>query len=192
MKLSKREKIFISILFVVLLTYIFYKFVFLKSIFNISDLESEHENVLNSYETMTQNIKMKKDYEEKEEGLKYEIEKLNILPAIYQEKVIDLLDKLILETNIKVYSIDFTEIIPLLTDENENKSESTEDLTELKNEIILMTVNIEFTSNYDELLLFIDKIQNNSYNIAITNIQILSQNESEIKCIIDISFYAII
>lgn len=191
MKLSKREKILILILFVVLLIYIFYKFVPIKSIFNMNDLKSEYKNILNSYETMTQNIKMKKDYEEKEEELKYEIEKLNILPNIKQERVIDLLDKLISESNINIYSINFTEISPLITDENKDESESIE-LSVQKEEIVFMKVNMEFTSNYDELILFIDKIQNNSYNLAITNIQMLSQNENEIKCIIDISFYAII
>lgn len=205
MMLSKREKILIMLLIFFVASLVLYKFIPLKIEFNLSGVKQEHQNVSMNYEAMAQNIKLIKTYEEKEKLLLREIEELSILPAINQEEQIELLNRLLSESKIKISKLTFSEIMMVSDDfdaektkysetdydESKTKQSETKKSNLKENDMILMSANIQFVADYNDMLLCINKLQSNTYNIVIKNIQALYEDDGSVNCTMDISFYAL-
>jgi len=227
MKLSKREKKLILILILVVLVFFIYKFVPYDKIFKLAQLEGGYDQIKSTYETMSQNILMKSDYEEDLNKLTNEINNTNMLTDIKQENIIVFLNSYLIKSNIDTSTISFSEMTPvaynttvnvvssrikssleLMMDQingnqnspanatnDSNKDNNTEASSEAdETQANLSTVNqisanITFESSYENMLSFIDAIQNNPINISITNINTVSKEGNIIQGIITLNFY---
>lgn len=241
MKLSKREKVLIGILIIVVIGYFCYKSI--PDLFNLNALKEEYDVKSNDYNIMSQNIVLKTKYEEQIQNLTKEINNLNYISDLQQEKLIVFLDSYFTNNNIKTYNINFTEatIVPVnlnsessqhktkstfesmmdeinnsgalknrsqvsnenkvITEQNVNSEENVEtvqndnqDLLQDSLTVKAITVSIAFECTYDNMIKFIDAIQNRPYDIQITNINtvtLISEAGNIIQGSMDLNFYEV-
>lgn len=102
MKISKREKILLLILLPILITFLYYQFIYTKQSDALKAKRSEKESTELRYEEVMKNIKSLDVKEEEVNTLKNNVTtKAGILyPDIIQEKIILEIDKLLSENNI--------------------------------------------------------------------------------------------
>ena len=102
MKISKREKILLLILLPILITFLYYQFIYTKQSDALKAKRSEKESAELRYEEVMKNIKSLDVKEEEVNTLKNNVTtKAGILyPDIIQEKIILEIDKLLSENNI--------------------------------------------------------------------------------------------
>jgi len=113
MKLSKREKTLISILILVVIVFLVYKFVPYDKIFKLAQLEGGYDQIKSTYDTMSLNILMKSDYEKNMQELTNEINDTNILTDIKQENIIVFLNSYLSNSNIDTSAISFSDVTPV-------------------------------------------------------------------------------
>ena len=111
MKISKREKTLLLILLPVLITFLYYQFIYIKQSDVVKAKRSEKEKVELRYEEVKRNIKNLEAKEEEVNTLKNNVAtKARVLyPDIIQEKIILEIDKLLSENNI-VANIGFSQV----------------------------------------------------------------------------------
>ncbi len=154
----------------------------------------EYEQVNKVYESMSDNLKMIETYEETERELLDEINRSNIFQAIYQEEIINILNYAMKECNISADKVIFSEVRSVSADGGNinDEADMDENMSEQVENMTYMAVNAEFTSTYDALMLFIDRLQSGNTDISITNIQILNSDGGEtVQCVISLKFYAL-
>jgi len=195
MKLSKREKYFILVLLISIIVLIFSKLAPLITV-NKNSTKENYIKTKEIYVNMSQNINMLNYYEDEKVKLKTEIAEISVLPEIKQENIIEILYKNLSSCGIEITSLNFSE--PMLTlfdiSTNEMVSESQIDNNEKNNNelsVLTMIVNVEFKTNYTNILEFIDKLKDNNFDIAITNIHIIKSDFNKVQGIVDVNFYAI-
>lgn len=232
MKLSRREKVLISILLIAVVVYFGYQYIPFDKMFKLSVLEEEYSQKKSTYDTMSQNIILKTNYEKKVEELSAEINSINMLSSLDQEKIIVFLNKYLANNNIDANNITFSDItaVPVSTalnksepkvkstfenmiDDINNSSETASNRNETTQEtsagtseaqtnpeqlqsngdttVKSVSVSISFESGYSDMLKFIDAIQTNPVNIAITNINTLSQEGDILQGTITLNFYSV-
>lgn len=223
MKLSKREIVLIIILLVAVVGYFTYTYAPIDKLFNLEALKEEHSQKKHEYDTMSQNIILKKSFEEKAQTLSAEINDMNVISDLQQEKVIVFLNNYFADGNIDVSNISFTDSsvvsmnpipepgeakalssldvmmndingISSQTGENKESSEEAKDDNAARQpslSVHQISANITFESKYNDLLRFIDAIQNNSVDISITNISTLSPGGDLLQGTIVMNFYEI-
>ncbi len=232
MKLSRREKVLISILLIAVVIYFGYQYVPFDKVFKLSELEEEYSQKKATYDTMSQNIILKTNYEKKVDELSSEINNINMLSSLEQEKIIVFLNKYLANNNMDANNITFTDVaaVPVVTvsSKSQPKVKSTfENMMDTINDssktvlnntkasqeessntqeiqpdsaqpqangdltVNSVSVNISFESSYNDMLKFIDAIQTNPVNIAITNITILSQEGNILQGTITMNFYSV-
>jgi len=230
MKLSRREKILISILLLAVVVYFGYQYVPFDKVFKLSALEEEYRQKKSTYDLMSQNIILKTNYEKKVEELSNEINSVNMLSDLDQEKIIVFLNKYLLNNNIDANNISFTDVVavPITTavSTQEPKAKSTfegmmdtingtskattsntgasqetststqevqpsQEQADGASTVNSVSVNIAFKSNYSDMIKFIDSIQSNPIDIAITNINTLSQDGGILQGTMTLNFYAV-
>ena len=158
--------------------------IFLKDIRRNS--HDEYLTLSNIYEKMADNIKNMKLYEKQQQELLNEINRLSIMDNLCQEEIINLLSYYVSSCNIDPIKITFSEVRPVIFSGANNSEVSMRDDVEFKN----MSVNIEFTSTYDQMLMFIKQVQENENVIDITDMRILNTDEGEgVYCVINLNFY---
>ncbi len=138
------------------------------------------------YDNMIQNFK-NSDYLEKEkDNLLNGIGKNNIETKILQEEIISNLYKHFLENNIAITKINFSEVVPVyLNNDEENVIEDN------KEEASSLHVTVEFKSDYHNMLEIVDDIKNDNMYIAVTNMRILSPDyNNDVIGVMDLNFYA--
>lgn len=115
MKLSNREKVLISILLIAVVVYVGYTFMPFDNLFNLDELENEYNLKKSEYDTMSQNIISKTNYETKFNELSQIINSTNMISNIQQEQVLVFLNNYSDKNNIDLNSIGFTEsmVIPV-------------------------------------------------------------------------------
>jgi type IV pilus assembly protein PilO len=215
MKLSKREKFLILLLIIVVIGYFGFKYVPVEKIFNLEELKAEHSQKKNLYETMSQNIIQINTFEEKAQSLIEEVNNLNVISDLQQEKVIIFLNNYLNSSNINASNISFTDekavpmsyvVIPgekresgtlqdLMyeidgrTTANVETSESDE---KEENQLSARQVsaNITFDSTYADMIDFIDSIQNNPVDISITSINTIAEGDI-LQGTMNLNFYEI-
>lgn len=195
MKINKREKFFILVLLISVIIFIGNKFVPIIIVNRVS-IREDYNKTKEIYDNMSRNIRMKNFYEEQKKKLLVEVSELNIFSDIRQENILEILYKSFSSCRIEIVSISFSNVIATSIDiaSNEIVSESKMDNTDFQNDqlpMVSMIVNIEFKSSYEKILDLIDKLQENNYDIAITNIHIIKSNFNDNHCFMDVSFYAI-
>ena len=150
----------------------------------------EYNNIHSEYENMYQNLNMKSIYEENQIYLLNKINELNIDTEILQDKIINGLSKLSRKNNIQLGNIKFSEPMPISEDNSKySKEEWFESLQE--NSAICMKVNVDFDSDFDDMLIFIDNIKNSSTEISVIDINILMSDNQKTHTVLNLMFYAL-
>ena len=150
----------------------------------------EYNNIHSEYENMYQNLNMKSIYEENQIYLLNKINELNIDTEILQDKIINGLSKLSRKNNIQLGNIKFSEPMPISEDNSKySKEEWFESLQE--NSAICMKVNVDFDSDFDDMLIFIDDIKNSSTEISVIDINILMSDNQKTHTVLNLMFYAL-
>jgi len=189
MKLSNkvRQSIFVTI--VLLVIYVVREFE-PKPLSAFTAIKDEYNLLCVSYENMNQNFTMKKYYADREKKLLAEKHILNVLNNLKQEEIIKILHGDLSSCNINLTKLNFLEelIVPL-----NNPMDGTIVETGGDNyySIVTMSLNIEFNSKYEDMLKFIECLQNNQIDMAITNISTTFFEKNIVFVVMDISFYAV-
>lgn len=163
-------------------------------LFSNNSINEEHTQISSTYENMTKNIKMKNVYEKEIQNINKEINNLNVLSVLEQEKIIIILNNFMSAHNIELNNISFTEpIFILLENINSSSEEKTVDDNSIDNEsqFAIITANIEFKSNYEDMLEFIDAVQKNTDDTAICSINVITIDEVFVQCTMTLNFYAL-
>lgn len=102
MKISKREKVLLLILIPILITFLYYEFIYIKQSDVVKAKRSEKEKVELRYEEVMKNIRNLESKEEEVNTLKNNVttKARSLYPDIIQEKIILEIDKLLSENNI--------------------------------------------------------------------------------------------
>jgi hypothetical protein len=144
------------------------------SLFSKLFAEKEYNNIYMEYENMNQNINMKGIYEESQNNLLKKINDLNIDTEILQDEIIIELSHISGKNNIELSSIKFSEAIPVLTD----------------NTALCMKVTVEFNSELNNMLKFIDDVKNSETIISVADISVLtSENKAHVS--LNLLYYAL-
>ena len=218
MKLSNREKVLILILIIAVAGYFGFKYEPLGGLFNLKALHEEHSQKRMAYDSMSQNIVLKKSFEEKAELLTDEINSLNVISDLQQENVIIFLNNYFKDNNIDASTISFTDAVvvqrsnavaqaetkdissleELMDEINDTAQTIIKEATENRAEVQpgevsvrAMTVNFTFNCTYDNLLKLIDAIQNNKVDMSIININAISTDGDTVQGTIAMNFYAV-
>ena len=141
MNISKREKVLLLILLPVLITFLYYQFIYTKQSDSVKLKRSEKEEIQLRYDEVMKNIKSLESKEEEINKLKNNVttKAISLYPDIIQEKIILEVDKLLIENNI-VANIGFNEV-EVTTVENMNSDEPLEMESSLK----------EYVNSYNNL-----------------------------------------
>ncbi|KPU28069.1 hypothetical protein TR13x_01645 [Caloranaerobacter sp. TR13] len=223
MRLSKREKYLLLVLFFIILIFIYYKLVISDQLIRINDLEQ----TANIYRTKVKNVKAELENEINQD-VEYKIlnEKISnlsskLLPEMFQEKIIISIDEMIKKSNINGFILNFSgPDIANLSEEKENKKDeeylikklveqyydlnkkinkdTKEENKNIKSDdksseskIEKMTMDIFYTGKYENLINFIDLIQNYDKKLLIKNLNIIRNSDNEISGNIKIDFFAV-
>lgn len=192
MKKNKTAIVSMCLLVMLATAYLIYK-VYLADDVSFRSAGHEYEQISKIYDSMSDNLKMLGTYKKTQYVLLDEINRLNILQTIYQEEIINILNYAMRSCNINAGKITFSEIQDVSVDEGNRNNETCtdENISEQVARVTYMVVNAEFTSTYDVLMLFIDKLQDCNNDVSITNIQIMNSDGGEIvQCVISLKFYA--
>lgn len=123
MNISKREKILVGILIAVLISFGYYKFLYVKQVAKLEEVKVKRDDLENKYKAAMDSIKNLALKEEEVKILKIDTtSKARILyPAILQEKIIleldELLEKSALEANIAFNPIEVVGVEKLVSEE---------------------------------------------------------------------------
>jgi type IV pilus assembly protein PilO len=226
MKLSNREKVLIGILIIVVIAYFGFKYIPSLNLFNLDSLREQYIVKSNDYNNMSQNIVSKTKYEENVQTLTEEINNLNVVSDLQQEKLIVFLNNYFANNNIDANNINFTDavVVPVNTvlalDEPEalssfeaiiNDINGASQLTQTSTEsskteaekqssgspekssssVRSISANVTFTGTYENMIKFIDAIQNNPVDISITNISTVSTENDILQGTINLNFYEV-
>lgn len=161
----------------------------------------DYSYIKSTYDTMFENFESNKDYEALEQNLLDEIKDLNLLNTLSQDEILAILDECTNVGRLNVSNIVFSEIREISLSSEESNEESTEVSTELSDDegdsmqsfpIEVIDVRIEFYSTYENMILFVNRLQNYESKISIASISILNKEEEEkVHCTIDLKFYAV-
>jgi len=134
----------------------------------------EYKNIYAEYENMNQDINLKSLYEENQDYLIKKVNELNIDREILQEEIISELIGISRKNNIELSSIKFSEAMPILSDDTG----------------ISMKVTVDFDSEFNKVLKFVDDVKNSCMLVSVEDISVLTI-ESGVHAAVNILFYAL-
>ncbi|MBS4536189.1 hypothetical protein GOQ29_11235 [Clostridium sp. D2Q-14] len=214
MILSKREKILLYISGILLVFFIIYNFILLPQLTKLKELSSQSKELEKDLLDAETSINLIEDLDEKINLKEHKIINLtsDLFPSLQQEEILTLLDSFIKDSNIRVQSINFSEIkFDSIEnneidkdDKNNNSNEHSDsiennnnfneekDSIELEKEIFIenMSATIIYSGAYHEIIDFLSYIDNFDKNIIIKNINII-ENDEEVSGDIVLDFYGI-
>ncbi len=220
MKLSKRERVLILILIITIAVYAAFKFGPSLNFLSLDALREEYINKSAAYNEMTQNIVLKSKHEENLNTIAGEINDLRVISDLRQEQLIVFLNSSLAANSIDASGISFTDMAPvsitpaaaakttelssldiLMNEINANNSLNTssdmsgkpEEGTVQQSEMTAQRISatVAFRSTYENMLKFIDAIQNNNVDISITNINTIVSEREQLQGTMILNFYEI-
>jgi len=218
MRINKREKILLGVLLIVLFAYLFYNFVYVSNEEKIAGLEAELEVKNTQVEELMKAIEDNKVLNTRFKELNFEISDMSkvYLPNLDQEKLIVFIDKKINEYSIETSNISFTDdsVITINKEQPSNEAGYRYRLEELKdiyfNNIVdnqsveenqegqlsqtnadNLQINLNFSADYYDLLDFINDLQNNKFEITITNMALTLGEDDMISGTMSANLYSI-
>lgn len=153
-----------------------------------SQFDDEYINISADYESMYENIKNKKFYEERLRNMNSKINNLNIMTNIRQEQIINVLNEYLSNCFIEASSIEFSEFSEF-SDLNNMETEASGETA--KDEITAALVSVSFKSYYNDMLKFIDEIQRGRTEATINSVSVVMNDNDEVYGTIDLVFYAL-
>ena len=147
----------------------------------------EYNNIHTEYENMYQNLNMKSMYEENLIDLTKKINELNIDNEILQDQIISVLSNVSKKNNIELGNIKFSEGIPVFPDTYKTE----EAVQSQENSAISMKVTVDFDSDFDDMISFIDDIKNSDTEISLVDISILLLDSQKVHVMLNLMFYAL-
>lgn len=135
----------------------------------------EYKNIYSEYENMYQDISMKSIYEKNQSILFKKVNELNIDNEILQDGIINELSCISRRNNIELNSIKFSEAMLILSD----------------NTGISMKVTVDFDSDFNDMLNFVDDVKNSETIISVTDISISMIENNKVHVSVNIMFYAL-
>ncbi|MDW7667532.1 MAG: hypothetical protein SCJ93_01800 [Bacillota bacterium] len=197
MRINRREKILLGILLLALFAYLFYNFVFIRNEEKIADLEAELEVKNTQVEELMTAINNEEALNTQFKELNFEISDMSkiYLPDLEQEKLIVFIDNKLAEYEIDTPNINFNDdSIVNFTSQTEAQNAGYRYRLEELRDIYLGTVpeteeeqaaegeegltnasaenykfNINFSADYYNLLDFINDLQNNQFEVTLSN-----------------------
>jgi len=134
----------------------------------------EYKNIYAEYENMNQDINLKSLYEENQEYLIKKVNELNIDTEILQDGIINELNNISRKNNIELNSVKFSEVMPILSD----------------NSGLCMKVTVDFDSDFNDMLNFVDDVKKSKTIISIPDISILTIKNT-VHVSLNLMFYAL-
>lgn len=215
MKLNKREKILVSLLAVILIIGVYYKFVFTVQREKLATLTKQKAEYDKKLSDINRQISLKKQIETDIKVLNSKIsdQTIRLFPAIKEEQLIVYMDGLLAKSNIICNAIAFSDIqvkgvdgnrsqgsggkkVPLqdLVDEYKGTPKSNQNANKNDNKqsepAESSTIGISFKGTYASVIEFIKSIEGYDKKIVIPNIQ-LSQDATGVTGATTLEFYAV-
>ena len=134
----------------------------------------EYKDVYSQFENMSNDINMKSIYEEKQNILIKKVNGLNIDTEILQDEIINELNNISRKNNIELNSVKFSEVMPILSD----------------NSGLCMKVTVDFDSDFNDMLNFVDDVKKSKTIISIPDISILTIKNT-VHVSLNLMFYAL-
>jgi type IV pilus assembly protein PilO len=218
MRINRREKILLIVLAIAVLGYLFYNFIYLSNEEKIASLEAELEVKNTQVDELMKSIEDSRELNEKFKELNFEISDMSkiYLPDLDQGKLILFIDKKIDEYNIETSNISFTNdsVITINKEQSSNEAGYRYRLEELKdiyfNNIVdnqggeenqeeqlsqsnadNLQINLNFNADYYDLLDFINDLQNNQFEITLSNLALTVGENNIIGGSMSMDFYSI-
>lgn len=204
MKIQKRERILLLILILVIGSYLFYNFVYLKNLDTIAEKEAVIEQKKLEAERILNALRLEKELLFDMQALNFEVSNMteSYLERIEQENAIMFFNRYFDEYGIEVSNISFTEVGLMSVVYNPNPTDTGAPqypLLDLKNQYLgivppppaqseepvtasaeSMTVSFGFEADYYDLLDFIDFMQQNKVEFVMSNLSMASNLEDSI------------
>jgi type IV pilus assembly protein PilO len=210
MRISKREKILLGLLLFAVFIYLFYNFVHLRNEEKIAELETELELKNSQVETLMASINNEEDLNSQFKELNFEISDMSksYLPDLDQEKLILFIDEKLSEYEIETTNISFNnesiinftkkvqednsqyryrleELRDIYYDvqkvENPEEESTEEDETLKEASAENFKFNINFSADYYNLLDFINDLQNNQFEVTLSNMTLTLVEDAAIE-----------
>jgi Tfp pilus assembly protein PilO len=137
-------------------------------------IRDEYKDVYSQYENMSKDINMKSIYEEKQSILIKKVNELNIDTEILQDGIINELNNISRKNSIELNSVKFSEVMPILSD----------------NSGLCMKVTVDFDSDFNDMLNFVDDVKKSKTIISIPDISILTIKNT-VHVSLNLMFYAL-
>ncbi|SNR86533.1 type IV pilus assembly protein PilO [Anaerovirgula multivorans] len=190
MLLSKREKILVVLLAGMILLAGYYKFIMIPLNKNLSQLELDYKEKQLKYIQMKQELQSEVQLNNQIDALNNEILGLakDFFGKIHQEDIILLLNDLILNSNIRISSLDFTppRMESLVNgEENLQENDSEEFIAEI------LSTQFHFEGDYGALIDFLRNIREYEKEIVINNISISNSKDGLLSGNLLLDFYSI-
>ena len=201
MKIQKRERVLLLILILVIGSYLFYNFVYVRNLETIAEKEVVIEQKKLEAERILNALKLEKELQFEIQSLNFEVSNMteSYLERIDQENAIMFFNRYFDEYGIDVSNISFTDV--LMTNVTYNPNQATNNiqvypLRDLKNQYLRvelpppleaeepvsataesMTVSFGFEADYYDMLDFIDFMQQNKVEFVMSNLSMSSSLE---------------
>ncbi|HBH12961.1 MAG TPA: hypothetical protein DDX29_07585, partial [Clostridiales bacterium] len=192
MKLQRRERILLLILILVIGSYLFYNFVFLRNLETIAEKETVIEQKKQEAERILNALRLEKELQFEIQSLNFEVSNMteSYLERIDQENAIIFFNRYFEEYGLDVSNISFTDV--LMTNVTYSPTQTVSEmqvypLRDLKNQYLgitlpeqieaqepvtataeSMTVSFGFEADYYDMLDFIDFLQQNKVEFGIS------------------------
>ncbi len=151
-------------------------------------VKDEYKDVYSEYENMSRILDMKDVYEDDKSCLFEKINELNIDAEILQDEIINELDRISSKNNIELSCVKFSEVMPVFAHNSTLSEESA--LLQNENTAVCMKVTVDFDSDFNDMLLFVDDIKNCETLISVTDIKVLT-SEGKVHVSVNLMFYAL-
>jgi hypothetical protein len=201
MRIQKRERVLLLILILVIGSYLFYNFVYIRNLDTIAQKEAVIEQKKVEAERILNALKLEKELLFEMQSLNFEVSNMteSYLERIDQENAIMFFNRYFDEYGLDVNNINFTDVLMTNVTYNPTQTNNTMQvypLRDLKNQYLgvtiqppieaevpisataeSMTVSFDFEADYYDLLDFIDFLQQNNVEFVMTNISMSSSLE---------------
>ncbi|MCD5415315.1 MAG: hypothetical protein LR001_10075 [Clostridiales bacterium] len=215
MRLTKREKILISIMLLIVIGGLSYTFLYTPQFEKIAELELSIEEIEAEIKRVEAESKSDSDIMIRQKVLNARIMNLTyrFLPGIMQDRIIVMLDEFITDAGIDAFTIGFESPsakqiqLPVGMDEESTilneLQESVDGSEQLNNDdkpliqgeptpVESMKVAIQVQGKYDNIIDFLETVQNYHYNIVVNNINLaVAEFAEHVSGNISLEFFAL-
>jgi type IV pilus assembly protein PilO len=187
---NKVKKLLVLAAFIWVLIFIFKEFDLKSKLNYMGYINNDYETTKTKFDSMAENIKLSKYYEDKKSNIMNEIESTKVMEELEQEQVIEIIGSHLNESGIEASRISFSEVVPI-SSETSNTENLSSDVYSLDSQAGVMSVTVEFSTSYENMMKFIDSLQSDEKEVVITNIRIVLSEKNDVFTNLQLKFYAV-